>query len=120
MPEVLQMSTTERQRLQIITRIKHGDTTVVGAAESLGITERQMYRLLERYKSQGDQGLIHGHRGKPSNRGYAREVKDRALRLYQERYSDYGPTLFSEMLSEHHDLEIDADTLRRWLKGAAF
>ena len=120
MPEVLQMSTTERQRLQIITRIKHGDTTVVGAAESLGITERQMYRLLERYKSQGDQGLIHRLRGKPSNRGYAQDVKDRALQLYQERYSDYGPTLFSEMLLEHHDLEIDADTLRRWLKGAAF
>ena len=40
------------------------------------------------------------------------------LKLYQERYSDYGPTLFSEVLSESHHITIDSDTLRRWLKGA--
>ena len=40
------------------------------------------------------------------------------LKLYQERYSDYGPTLFSEMLSESHHITIDSDTLRQWLKGA--
>lgn len=119
MPEVLQMSTTERQRLQVVTRIKHRDTTVAEAAESLGISERQMYRLLWRHKTQGDQGLIHKLRGRPSNRGYAQDVKGQVLQLYQERYGDYGPTLFSEMLLEHHDLEIDSDTVRRWLKSAA-
>lgn len=119
MTEILTMSTTERQRLEVVTRIKHGDMTVSEGARSLNVTERQMYRVLARHKTQGDVGLIHRLRGRPSNQGYAGEVKARVLQLYQERYSDYGPTLFSEMLLDRHQCEIDADTLRRWLIAGA-
>ncbi len=77
-----------------------------------------MYRLLHRHKKDGDQGIIHPLRGKTSNRGYAPVVRSHVLKLYQERYSDYGSTLFSEILSEHHHITIDSDTLRRWLKEA--
>ena len=118
MAETLTMSTKERQRLQVIGRIQHHDTTVSAAAESLQISERQMYRLLRRHKKDGDQGIIHRLRGKRSNSGYTPVVRNHILKLYQERYSDYGPTLFSEVLSENHHITIDSDTLRRWLKEA--
>ena len=120
MAETLTMSTKERQRLQVIGRIHHRDTTVAAAAESLQISERQMYRLLRRHKKDGDEGIIHRLRGKTSNSGYDRCVRSHVLKLYQERYSDYGPTLFSEVLSENHQITIDSDTLRRWLKEAKF
>jgi hypothetical protein len=45
----------------------------------------------------------------------------RVLELYQERYSDYGPTLFAEMIAKDHPANlplIDHDTLRRWLLKA--
>ena len=116
--EILTMSTKERQCLQVIGRIKHKNLKIAEAAEILGITERQMYRLLLQYKSKGDKGLIHGLRGRPSNRGYGKEIRKEVLRLYQETYPDYGPTLFAEMLIEHHGHRIDANTLRLWLKGA--
>jgi len=74
---------------------------------------------LARHKAQGDRGLIHRLRGRPSNQGYGQEVKARVLALYREQYSDYGPTLFSEMLLDRHQCEIDPDTLRRWLIAAA-
>lgn len=118
MTETLTMSTKERQRLQVIGRIKHSDTTVAAAAESLQISQRQMYRLLTRHKLDGDRGIIHRLRGKASNNGYATVVREQVLKIYQERYGDYGPTLFSEILSKNHHLHIDSDTLRRWLKQA--
>jgi transcriptional regulator with GAF, ATPase, and Fis domain len=59
MTETLTMSTKERQRLQVIDRIHHSDTTVAAAAERLQISERQMYRLLSRHKKDGDKGIIH-------------------------------------------------------------
>ena len=46
MTETLTMSTKERQRLQVVSRIHRRDTTVAAAAESLQISEWQMYRLL--------------------------------------------------------------------------
>ena len=117
MSETLTMSTKERQRLQVLGHLKHGKTTVVKAAAALGISERQMYRVLDRYRCQGDPGLIHRSRGRASNRGYDPEIRTEALRLHRELYPDYGPTLFAEMLQQYHQLTIDADTLRRWLKA---
>ncbi|MDH3252102.1 MAG: ISNCY family transposase [Ignavibacteria bacterium] len=116
MSETLTMSTKERQRLQVLGHLRQGKMTVVKAAAALSLSERQMYRVLARYRTQGDGGLIHRSRGQHSNRGYAPEIRMQTLRLYQELYPDYGPTLFAEMLQEYHHLRIDADTLRRWLK----
>lgn len=118
MSETLTMSTKERQRLQILGQLKHGKSTVVKAAAALGMSQRQMYRVLERYRDQGDRGLIHRLRGQSSNRGYPPEVRSQALRLHRELYADYGPTLYGEMLQQYHQLSIDPDTLRRWLKAA--
>jgi len=83
MSETLTMNTKERQRLPILGHLKHGLTTVVEAAAALGISERQMYRVLDRYRSQGDRGLIHRLRGQTSNRGYPPEVRTQALRLHR-------------------------------------
>lgn len=114
------MSIKERRCLQVIGRINHKNLKVAEAAEVLGITERQMYRILLRHKRSGDTSLVHGLRGRPSNRGYRKDIQQEILRLYQETYPDYGPTLFAEMLGEHHGHRIDANTLRRWLKDAGF
>ncbi len=112
----LTMSQHKQEPLKIIDRIKRQELTVVVAADSIGIGERQMYRILRRYLVQGDTRLIHRLRGKSSNsRGYPCVTRTKVLRLYQERYSDYGATLFSEMLTHDHRLTRDSETLRRWL-----
>ncbi|MDF0653016.1 MAG: ISNCY family transposase [Nitrospira sp.] len=37
------------------------------------------------------------------------------MKLYEERYGDFGPTLATEKLAERHRLEVSAETLRGWL-----
>jgi hypothetical protein len=54
MSETLSLSTKERQRLQVLGHLKHGKTTVVKAAAALGLSERQMYRVLGRFRQEGD------------------------------------------------------------------
>ena len=118
----LTMSYKERERLNVLYRLDKGELRCADAAESLGISERQLYRLRGRYRKDGDEGLIHGLRGCLSNRGYGVSVRTRALELYRERYSDYGPTLFAEMIGKEHsgDLpSVDHETLRRWLLKAS-
>lgn len=117
----LTMSYKERERLNVLYRLDKGELRCADAAESLGISERQLYRLRGRYRKDGDEGLIHGLRGCLSNRGYGVSVRTRALELYRERYSDYGPTLFAEMIGKEHsgDLpSVDHETLRRWLDNS--
>lgn len=117
----LTMSYKEREKLKVLHRLTKGELTYRDAAETLGITERHLYRLRTRYKAEGDEGLMHRLRGCLSNRGYSRKLRIRVLELYRECYSDYGPTLFAEMIAKHHADSlplIDHDTLRRWLLKA--
>jgi transposase len=117
MEELLTMSKKEISRLKILEQIKKKKLTVNEATESLGISERQTYRILKRYREEGDQGLVHRSRGKPSNRGYPEELKEKVIRIYRRSYKDFGPTFFTEKLEEREDIKIDHETVRRWLRS---
>ena len=113
------MNQKERDRLKVLAQIQQNELTVALAAESLHLSARQLYRLLNRYHKQGDAGLVHLLRGRPSNHAYDETDKIKAVRLYRERYHDYGPKLFSEVLADDHDLTVAPETLRRWLMDAS-
>ena len=119
MKETLTMSYRETDRLKVISRIEHHELTVIEAAESLQLSERQVYRILRRYRSSGDQGLLHRLRGRSSNAAFSIKTRNQALRLYRERYSDYGPTLFTEKLETYHDIRVSRQVATRWLAEAS-
>ncbi len=116
--ETLTMSQRERDRLKILDRVNAGKLSRRLAAESLGVTERQIYRILHRYQQEGDRGVIHRMRGKTgSNRSYTARLRTEVIRLFQERYGDYHPTLLSEVLLAEHQIDVSRQTLSRWLKA---
>ena len=112
------MSVKERARLGILSQVEAGELTLVQAAGLLGVSYRQVRRLRQRYREHGDAGLVHGLRGRPSNRGCDRALREAAVALYRAHYSDFGPTLACEYLGWRHQLVVDDQTLRRWLQAA--
>jgi transposase len=113
----LTMSLKERERLKLFARVKLGELQQKQAAEICGLDYRQTRRLYQRYCEQGDRGLLHRGRGRPSNRRYPVEFRERVLARYQERYPDFGPTLAAEKLALD-GYDIDHETLRNWLLKA--
>jgi len=113
----LTMSDKERRRVGIMASVKSQEMTLVEAAMILGLCYRQAKRVWRRYQDRGDAGLVHGLRGKPGQRGKAPELRNKILARYEERYSDFGPTLAAEYLEEEK-LVVDHETLRRWLLAA--
>lgn len=109
------MSVKERVRLDALARVKRGEATVVEAAGLMGLSLRQARRVWKRFEVEGDAGLVHKLRGRGSNRRLPREVRDRAVKLHQERYADFGPTLACEKLAEQ-GLILSPDTLAALLK----
>src|ERR1041385_8461848 len=98
--EVLQMSLKERVRLEALNRVKRKELTVVQAAELMEVSLRQARRVWKRFRTAGDQGLVHGLRGRASNRRMNEELRQRIVKRHQERYADFGPTLACEKLAE--------------------
>ena len=80
----------------------------------MGVTYRQAKRVWRRYRVEGDAGLVHRSRGRPSPRSKPSELRQRVLARYEERYGDFGPTLAAEYLAGE-GLGVDHETLRRWL-----
>jgi transposase len=112
----LTMSQKELERLKVLARIKSGELTISNTAESLSLSERHMYRILKRYSDEGDIGIIHRSRGQQSNNKLPKSNYDQVLKLYKEKYSDFGPTFFSEKLEFDHDITVSRQTLTRWLR----
>ncbi len=111
------MSTKELRRVHVLRQLREKRITQRVAGEMLRLTDRQIRRLLGRVKAEGDQGLVHRGRGKPSNRRIPEKRKAQALQLYEQQYGDFGPTLAAEKLAERDGIRLSDETLRLWLRA---
>ena len=110
------MSQGERDKLEWLKRARDKVISQRKAAEKLGVSDRWVRKLLKRMKKQGDQAVVHGLRGRASNRKIAAEVRSRAMEvLKQPDWHDFGPTFASEQLVKGHGIEVSDETLRRWM-----
>ena len=109
------MSEREIRRVEVLTEVTKGTLTASSAALVLDMSERQVWRLLRRYRDGGGGAILHRGRGRPSNRRLGNGVRELALELIRTRYRDFGPTLVAETLREKHDIQVSRETLRHWM-----
>jgi hypothetical protein len=105
------MSSKELRRKTVMDEVAGGRRTLRLAAE-VQISYRQCRRVYQRYRGQGDPGLIHRNRGRESNWKIRVERRRQILARYQQRYAGYGPTFASEKLADD-GLGLDHETLIR-------
>ena len=116
--ERIQLSQRERDRLRVLHELEQGHLQQGEAARRLRLSERQIRRLQRRLQQEGDGGLIHGLRGRKSNRKISEDVQRRALRQLGRRcYAGFGPTLASEHLARQ-GIVVGRETLRKWMSQA--
>lgn len=112
---ILMIRPDELKRYQLISKVFDKSINQQEAAEFLGISDRQVRRIVRRVRVEGEYGVIHLLRGRRGCRRIPDNVRTRILELYQERYNDFGPTLASEKLLELDHLRVSDETLRLWL-----
>src|SRR5262245_45212700 len=113
------MTQADRDRLVALKKAAKGLITRKQAASELKISERQVYRLLAALKQRKDKAVVHGLRGRPSNRKIDTGIEQRAKRILSDpKLRDFGPTLASEFLAKKHGIAVSKETLRRWMMQA--
>ena len=113
--DIIMASQEELKRLHVIRKVQEKVIKQVEAGEILSLSSRQIRRIVKRVKAEGSRGVIHGSRGRSSNRAFGDKVKDRVLELYREKYEGFGLTLAAEKLLERDRIELSEETLRGWL-----
>jgi transposase len=110
------MTQAERDQLVVLKKTKKGLLTQKEAAAELRVSERQIRRMVRRLKSGGDKSVIHGLKGKPSNRKLDEGVQKRAMEILNDpRCHDFGPTYARDHLAAQHAVEISKETVRQWM-----
>jgi hypothetical protein len=109
------MSDAELIKFEVLRDVDHERMPARAAALLLGLSERQVWRLLKAYRLCGADGLISKKRGQPSNRKTPGNVRSAVMAIVRKRYADFGPTLAAEKLREVHDLNVSRETLRAWM-----
>src|SRR5271155_820357 len=112
---VLSVSEGELRRLEVLRDVERGGLPVSAAAQLLGRSERQVWRLLKAFRSDGVSGLISKKRGRPSNRKIVAAVRAAVLWIVRQNYADFGPTLAAEKLAGEHGFSFSSETLRKWM-----
>ena len=113
MDKMITMSTKELTRLEVMQQLKEKRLNQKEAANLLGLSVRQIKRLWRKYKQEDAKGLVSKRRGQPSNHRLDEKITRQALGLLKERYSDFGPTLAHEKLSEAHGVRMSRESVRK-------
>src|SRR5260370_5810894 len=109
------MSKREFDRLEELLGVQSGRLRVADACTLMGLSRRQVFRLLRGLRDGGAASLVSKRRGRPGNRQLPVAIRQLALTLVRDRYRDFGPTLAAEKLAELHGCRVSRETLRQWM-----
>ena len=103
----------EIKRYHVLQQVEDKKMTGSEASKHLGLSLRQVRRLLAKYREQGAPGLVHGNRGLQANNRVDEDVRVKIQALAEEEYKDYNDSHFTEELAEEHGLVVSRSTVRR-------
>jgi len=102
----------EKYRFDIIRSCVDGDITNKEASDRLGLKIRQIQRLKNAYKEDGEKGIIHGLKGRPAHNSTSEEkLKEVKIFFKNNKHKDFGPTFAQEKL-EKIGVNLNKETLR--------
>jgi len=87
------VSMRDLDRLKCIQGLIDKQLKQKAVAERLGLTVRQVRRLVERYRLEGPRGLISKLRDRPGNRRLKPERAEEAFSIIRAQNADFGPTI---------------------------
>jgi len=117
MDERVTFTMKEIKRLYVIQQVEDKKMTGREASYHLGLSIRQVRRLLVKFREKGGAGLIHGNRGHPAHNRIDEDVRVKIQGLAEEEYKDYNDSHFTEEIEDEYGLKVSRSTVRRIRRG---
>jgi transposase len=109
----IEMSKKGIKRHEVVTLIEAGVLRQKAGAKRLDVSERQMKRIMQRYRAEGAEGLNRRRSGKTAGNRIEDEVRHQVQHLSASRYQGLGPTLVAEKLKQEQGLRLSVETVRQ-------
>src|SRR5438132_12302031 len=109
------LNNKDQQRLKVLNLVIANPLTVQRAAQLLGLSERQTWRIMAAYRKEGAAALPHGNRGRSSAHALDQQLRDRVVLLASTKYEGCNHLHLSELLAERKSIRICRSSVRNIL-----
>lgn len=118
MGETITLNKREQKRVLVLNQVIAGQIAAEGAAELLGLSERQVWRILAAYRKEGAASLVHGNRGRKPVNALESGLRDRVVELAKTKYAGFNHQHLTEKLNEVEEIAVRRASVRRILLEA--
>jgi transposase len=101
------------KRMYVIQSVDEGHMTALQASLELGLSVRQIRRLILTYRQEGAGGLVHGNRDKASPRRLSSEQEQQIVTLIKQQFRDYNTLHLLQELRDQFAINISYTSLYR-------
>ena len=105
----------ESLKLKVLEDLLQKKIKTKQASKILCLSTRQIRRLKNNFEINGPRAVVHGLRGKVGNHKIDDTIKNKAIEIIKEKYSDFKPTFAAEKLMERDNILINRETARLWM-----
>ena len=104
---VLRMN--EKEKYDVIKELVDHNGNKNRAAMKLGLSKRQINRLIIKYKENGKYAFIHGNRSKKPVNALDKSISEDIITLYKNKYYDFNFNHFKEFLKKDENIDVSYD-----------
>ena len=114
----VELRMNEQEKYEVIKELVDHNGNKNRASKKLGISRRQIDRLIIKYKENGKSAFIHGNRSKKPANALDNSISEDIILLYKTKYYDFNFSHFKEFLKKDENIDVSYDFIYKNLTKA--
>ena len=114
----VELRMNEQEKYEVIKELVDHNGNKNRASKKLGISRRQIDRLIIKYKENGKSAFIHGNRSKKPANALDNSISEDIILLYKTKYYDFNFCHFNEFLKKDENIDVSYDFIYKNLTKA--
>ena len=111
----VELRMNEKEKYKIIKELVDHNGNKNRASKKLGLSRRQIDRLIIIYKEKGKAGFVHGNRTKKPINALDKSISEDIILLYKNKYQDWNFNHFKEFLKKDENIDVSYDFIYKTL-----
>lgn len=96
----------EQEKYEVIKELVDHNGNKNRASKKLGLSRRQVDRLIIKYKEKGKAGFVHGNRTRKPINDLDKSISEDIILLYKNKYQDWNFNHFKEFLKQDENIDV--------------
>ena len=102
----VELRMNEQEKYKVIKELVEHNGNKNRASKKLGISRRQIDRLIIKYKEKGKSSFIHGNRGHIPSKALDKSISENIILLYKNKYYDFNFNHFKKFLETKENIFV--------------